>query len=274
MPYVEKNAVRCDIRFPTDVYSRIEKLAIDHFQAPIHHRSRKPQVSATIVQLVQWGLEYFKQGLHVSDILSDTASNNRAEQVIDTLTALFSGYLSDKLPDTMSDKMTNLINLISSSLSDTVPDKTSDKMGENISDTVPDKTSDKMGENISDTVPDKTSDKMGENISDTIPERVSDKATVSTEKLSPPKAPELSKAISDRLSDKSAQPEALSTTTEPSPTPQPEKRYTDDDVAADIGCSGSTAYRWRTGKSKPTVKYAQKLKQWEAFGDYWLKTTN
>ena len=226
MPYVEKNSVRCDIRFPTDVYSSIEKLAIDHFQAPIHHRSRKPQVSATIVQLVQWGLEYFKQGLHVSDILSDTASNNRAEQVIDTLTALFSGYLSDKLPDTMSDKMTNLINLISSSLSDTVPDKKSDKM------------------------------------------------VASTEKLSPPKAPELSEARSDRLSDKSAQPEAISTTTEPSPTPQPEKRYTDDDVAADIGCSGSTAYRWRTGKSKPTVKYAQKLKQWEAFGDYWLKTTN
>ncbi|MDJ0718906.1 MAG: hypothetical protein QNJ54_32545, partial [Prochloraceae cyanobacterium] len=215
MPYVEKNSVRCDIRFPTDVYSSIEKLAIDHFQAPIHHRSRKPQVSATIVQLVQWGLEYFKQGLHVSDTLSDTASNNRAEQVIDTLTVLFSDYLSDNLPDKISDKMTNPIELISSSLSDNLPDKKSDKMVENISDTIPDK--------------------------------ASDKAVASTEKLSPPKAPELSEPRSDRLSDKSAQPEALSTTTEPSPTPQPEKRYTDDDVAADIGCSGSTAYRWRTG---------------------------
>ena len=258
MPYVEKNAVRCDIRFPTDVYSSIEKLAIDHFKAPIHHRSRKPQVSATIVQLVQWGLEYFKQGLHESDKISDTVSNNRAEQVIDTLTALFSGYASDNLPDKISDKMTNLINLISSSISGTIPDKISDKMVEDRSDTIPDKISDKAVEDRSDTIPDK----------------ISDKAAASTEKLSPPKAPEVSDTISDRAPDKSAQLEALSTTTDPSPTPQPEKRYTDDDVAADIGCSGSTAYRWRTGKTKPLAKYAQKLKQWEAFGDYWLKTND
>ncbi len=254
MPYVEKNVVRCDIRFPTDVYSNIEKLAIDHFKAPIHHRSRKPQVSATIVQLVQWGLEYFKQGLHESDILSDTASNNRAEQVIDTLTALFSGYVSDNLPDKISDKMTNLIDLISSSISGTIPDKISDKTVEDISGTIPDKISDKTAESTSDTIP--------------------DKAVASTEKLSSPKAPEVSDTISDRAPDKSAQLEALSTTTEPSPTPQPEKRYTDDDVAADIGCSGSTAYRWRTGKTKPLAKYAQKLKQWEASGDYWLKTND
>ena len=92
MPYVDKNGVRCDVRFPTDVYNRVETLATDHFKAPINRRSGKPQVTATIIQLVRWGLEYFEKGLYSEDLISDL-DNNR----------------SDKSSDLRSDKMLEVL---------------------------------------------------------------------------------------------------------------------------------------------------------------------
>ena len=42
---------RVDIRIPNHLYNQIQSIAIAHFNAKIHHRSNKPEVTPTILGL-------------------------------------------------------------------------------------------------------------------------------------------------------------------------------------------------------------------------------
>ncbi|NJO98152.1 MAG: hypothetical protein HC764_20950 [Pleurocapsa sp. CRU_1_2] len=58
---------RVDIRLPNHLYSQIQSIAIAHFNAKIHHRSNKPEVSPTILELIQIGIAHIESNLPVTD---------------------------------------------------------------------------------------------------------------------------------------------------------------------------------------------------------------
>ena len=54
---------RVDIRIPNQLYEQISTIALEHFHAKTHHRSGKPEVSPTILQLIQLGIAQFESTL-------------------------------------------------------------------------------------------------------------------------------------------------------------------------------------------------------------------
>ncbi len=62
---------RVDIRIPNHLYSQIQKIAINHFNAKIHHRSNKPEVTPTILELIQIGIAHIESTLPVAKGVSE-----------------------------------------------------------------------------------------------------------------------------------------------------------------------------------------------------------
>ena len=49
---------RVDVRIPNELYDEIQKIAISQFKAKIHHRSNKPEISPTILELIKIGIAH------------------------------------------------------------------------------------------------------------------------------------------------------------------------------------------------------------------------
>ena len=58
---------RVDVRIPNHLYSQIQSIAIAHFNAKIHHRSNKPKLTSTILELIQIGIAHTWTHLPVTD---------------------------------------------------------------------------------------------------------------------------------------------------------------------------------------------------------------
>ena len=48
---------RQDFKIPIDLYQRLQEIAVKHFSAKIHHRSNKPEITSTLIYLLQLGIE-------------------------------------------------------------------------------------------------------------------------------------------------------------------------------------------------------------------------
>ncbi len=48
---------RQDFKIPIDLYQRLQEIAVKHFSAKIHHRSNKPEITSTLISLLQLGIE-------------------------------------------------------------------------------------------------------------------------------------------------------------------------------------------------------------------------
>ena len=48
-----ENITRVDVRIPNELYDNLQAIAISRFNAKIHHRSNKPEVTATILELIK-----------------------------------------------------------------------------------------------------------------------------------------------------------------------------------------------------------------------------
>ena len=57
------NIKRTDIRLPIPLYEELQKIAVERFNAPIHHISGKPEISSTLIELVRYGIRYLQLGL-------------------------------------------------------------------------------------------------------------------------------------------------------------------------------------------------------------------
>ena len=57
---------RVDIRIPNHLYSQIQSIAIAHYNAKIHHRSNKPELTPTILELIQIGIAHIESNLPVA----------------------------------------------------------------------------------------------------------------------------------------------------------------------------------------------------------------
>ncbi|WP_036487285.1 hypothetical protein [Myxosarcina sp. GI1] len=54
---------RVDIRLPNELYDQISAIAVDQFHAKIHHRSGKPEVTPTILKLIELGIGQLESSL-------------------------------------------------------------------------------------------------------------------------------------------------------------------------------------------------------------------
>lgn len=48
---------RQDVKFPLPLYEKLLDIAVTHFDAKTHHRSNKPELTQTIISLLQLGIE-------------------------------------------------------------------------------------------------------------------------------------------------------------------------------------------------------------------------
>ena len=74
--------VRVDLRLPKEVYEQIQAIAVSRYRAKIHHRSGRPEVSPTILQLIKMGIT------QVEAELSDSTDTVSTEELIEQIEAL------------------------------------------------------------------------------------------------------------------------------------------------------------------------------------------
>jgi len=53
---------RLDVKLPIDVYEQISKIAVNSFSARIHHISGKPEITQTLIYLLELGIQSFLDG--------------------------------------------------------------------------------------------------------------------------------------------------------------------------------------------------------------------
>jgi vacuolar-type H+-ATPase subunit C/Vma6 len=100
MPTIQGNVTRCDIRVPNDFYEKLERVAIERFNAKTHWKSGKPEITDTILKLLAIGLRHID-----SDIIGDLSDTQDLEKMIE---AIVIRTLSDKVvnrsdkPDSIS----------------------------------------------------------------------------------------------------------------------------------------------------------------------------
>ncbi len=107
--------VRVDLRLPKEVYEQIQAIAVSRYRAKIHHRSGRPEVSPTILQLIKMGIT------QVEAELSDSTDTVLTEELIEQIEALDS-------------RLTAMENKLSSSVMMTVTESVAETEGEGLND--------------------------------------------------------------------------------------------------------------------------------------------
>jgi hypothetical protein len=73
---------RVDVRIPNHIYDRVQAIATLHFHAKVHHRSGKPEVSPTILELIKIGIAHLEESLPVTADISDkSVADELREQI-------------------------------------------------------------------------------------------------------------------------------------------------------------------------------------------------
>lgn len=80
MPTTDSNFTRCNLRVPQSLYEKIEAIAIAN-GAKINSRSKRPQISSTLIELLHIGLEYYAQvnSVNSEDILPVTPATEEKD---------------------------------------------------------------------------------------------------------------------------------------------------------------------------------------------------
>jgi hypothetical protein len=77
-----ENVTRVDVRIPNELYEEIVAIAIHHFNAKIHHRSNKPEVTPTILELIKIGIAHIESTLPVTkDVTNEKVTDELRQQI-------------------------------------------------------------------------------------------------------------------------------------------------------------------------------------------------
>jgi hypothetical protein len=80
-----ENVTRVDVRIPNKLYEEIIAIALHHFNAKIHHRSNKPEVTPTILELIKIGIAHIESMLPVTKDVTDQKVADELRQQIEQL---------------------------------------------------------------------------------------------------------------------------------------------------------------------------------------------
>ncbi|MGV2831659.1 hypothetical protein [Myxosarcina sp. GI1(2024)] len=70
---------RVDIRLPNKLYDQISAIAVNHFHAKVHHRSNKPEVTPTILKLIELGIGQLESSPDIEE--TDTELKERVRDL-------------------------------------------------------------------------------------------------------------------------------------------------------------------------------------------------
>lgn len=115
---------RQDIRIPLDFYDRLKKIAVERFNAHVHHRSGEPTITPTLLKLAELGIEYLESGL--SDNLTDT----RTTEVLKRLESLEQNK-SDNNTDNLTKELADRVKALEEQHHDkdeTVPNRIDERL--------------------------------------------------------------------------------------------------------------------------------------------------
>jgi DNA-binding transcriptional regulator YiaG len=265
MPYKDKDgrSIRCDVRIPNQLYEQIETIARQN-NARIRLKSRKPEVTSTIVKLIELGIR------HLSDITSDNLLPS------DKLSDNISDIIETKVSSVISSKLSEIIEQVLSS--DQLFDRISDIVDEKLQTTTEFVISDKLSDKLSDITqkPEVTSSDNSFNFREDIVEHSLPSSTkdqlsdIVSDKLSDSQQQEVisSDKLSDRLSDKKVQDSPKASKEEISN--QGESGISSAELAKRFGVTPSSLSRWRTGKRSPKdPSIATLFAKWEFRDNLW-----
>jgi hypothetical protein len=63
---------RLDVKLPIDVYNQVSEIAVNSFGAKIHHISSKPEITPTLIYLLEMGIQAFSEPIKKYDTDNDT----------------------------------------------------------------------------------------------------------------------------------------------------------------------------------------------------------
>ncbi len=297
---------RQDIRIPIDFYNRLKKIAVERFNAPIHHRSNEPAITKTLLKLAELGIEYLESGL--------TADKKTEIITTEVLKRLDNIELNkaDNNNDNLENKLAERIETLEQKIADKSQDKITKKILKRIDDIeqrLNDINNDKNHQELTDRL-EILEKQLAEINTDTTTEIAEQKAKVVVEQqeideavTTEPEQSETTENKDDIYNDTienfySGVKDAFSSSNDPDNKPDEENKtdraeldktsieiptptaaidetgLTDKQLADEFGVSPTMVRRWRTGSSKPRGNNAKRLKQWEIKGDLWYKKTN
>ncbi len=121
------DTTRIDLRIPNDLLEEVRDIAKNRFNAKIHHISKQPETTSTLIKLIEYGIEFIEKDY------TDNLPDNLPDKTIETLTERVKEELSvnypdinpgqlypDKLPDRFLDKIAEKVSV---KLSNKYPDK-------------------------------------------------------------------------------------------------------------------------------------------------------
>ncbi len=121
------DTTRIDLRIPNDLLEEVRDIAKNRFNAKIHHISKQPEITSTLIKLIEYGIQFIEQGY------TDNTPDNLPDKTIQVLTERVKQELSvnypdinpgqlnpDNLPDIFLDKIAEIVSV---KLSDKYPDK-------------------------------------------------------------------------------------------------------------------------------------------------------
>ncbi len=295
---------RQDIRIPIDFYDRLKKIAVERFNAPIHHRSNEPAITKTLLKLAELGIEYLESGL-----TADKKTEIITTEVLKRLDNLESNQSDNN--DNLASELAERIETLEQKITDKSQDKISKKLLKRIDDIerrLNDINNDKNHRELTDRL-EILEKQLAEINTDTKAEIADHKAEVieqqeidealTTEPEHSEKADNNRGIYNDNIEtfysgvkdafsssndpdnkpddeNKTDRPELDKTNIEiPTPTTAIEETgLTDKQLADEFGVSPTMVRRWRTGSSKPRGNNLKRLKQWEVKGDLWYKKIN
>ena len=272
---------RQDIRIPLDFYNRLKQIAVKRFNAPIHHRSKEPAITPTLLKLAELGIEYLESGL------ADKKTEIATTEIFKRLENLEQSQ-SDNNTDNFTGQLADRIKIIEQKIADNNTDKIAKKVLKRI---------ENIEQRLNDINTDKFSKELVERL-EVVENRLADNSqTIPIElEQEKPLSPQTADSNDDNIEDfYSGVKEVFSTSNDPdgsdksAPIAQvspdqtdknlapiatvEETGLTDEQLADEFGVNTSVVRRWRTGASKPRGNNLKRLKQWEVRGDRWFPKT-
>ncbi|MGB5771137.1 MAG: hypothetical protein WBM32_14920, partial [Crocosphaera sp.] len=121
------DTTRIDLRIPNDLLEKVRDIAKNRFNAKIHHISKQPETTPTLILLIEYGIQFLDQGYpdNNMDKLPDKTIETLTERVKQELCVNYpdintSQINPDNLPDSFLDKIAERVSV---KLSHKYPDK-------------------------------------------------------------------------------------------------------------------------------------------------------
>lgn len=74
-------STRIDLRLPNDLLETLRQLAEDKFNAPIHHISKKPELTPTIIELIKLGIKVLEDNIETIGIAADSYTDKKTRDI-------------------------------------------------------------------------------------------------------------------------------------------------------------------------------------------------